>query len=201
MPFRSRHLSRRSRCSRRTAFLVMVDGEASMQIPKPAWAIRRHRRCRMRSSRTTPRNKGKPQADGIVITPSHNPPEDGGFKYKPTNGGPADTTATKWIENRANDLLAVPREGRQFRAPSIKRMSYKQALAAATTHRHDFISAYVADLANIIDFDALKGTTLKLAVDPLGGAGVHYWPRIFSQVYKIDARSAESLTSTPPSAS
>ena len=124
-------------------------------------------------------NAGRPQADGIVITPSHNPPEDGGFKYNPPSGGPADTTATKWIENRANDLIATQLNG-------VKRMPFAQALAAGTTHRHDFISAYVTDLANVIDFDALKGTTLKLAVDPLGGAGVHYWPRIFSQ-YNINA--------------
>jgi phosphoglucomutase len=110
-------------------------------------------------------------ADGIVITPSHNPPEDGGFKYNPTNGGPADTTATKWIENRANDIIAAGLK-------DVKRIPYSRALTASTTHRHDYITAYVDDLTNVIDFDVLKGTTLKLAVDPLGGAGVHYWPRI-----------------------
>jgi phosphoglucomutase len=112
-------------------------------------------------------------SDGIVITPSHNPPEDGGFKYNPPSGGPADTTATKWIENRANDLIA---EGPT--STSIKRIVYSKALAASTTHRHDYITAYVNDLASVIDFAALGGTTLTLAVDPLGGAGVHYWPRI-----------------------
>ena len=113
-------------------------------------------------------------ADGIVITPSHNPPDDGGFKYNPTNGGPADTTATKWIENRANDLIASGLK-------DVKRMVYSKALAASTTKRHDYITAYVDDLANVIDFDVLKGSTLKLAVDPLGGAGVFYWPRIIEK--------------------
>jgi phosphoglucomutase len=116
-------------------------------------------------------NKGKPQSDGIVITPSHNPPEDGGFKYNPPNGGPADTTATKWIENRANALIAG-------RLSEVKRLDYTLALRADTTHRHDYITAYVSDLGNVIDFAPLAGTALKLAVDPLGGAGVHYWPRI-----------------------
>jgi len=110
-------------------------------------------------------------ADGVVITPSHNPPEDGGFKYNPPNGGPADTTATKWIENRANDLIANGLK-------EVKRIPYARALAGSMTKRHDYITAYVADLANVIDFDILAGTTLKLAVDPLGGAGVFYWPRI-----------------------
>jgi phosphoglucomutase len=116
-------------------------------------------------------------ADGIVITPSHNPPEDGGFKYNPPNGGPADTSVTKWIENRANDLIAKKLDG-------IKRIPYTRALAADTTHRHDYITAYVNDLANVIDFAPLADTTLKLAVDPLGGAGVYYWPRI-AEKYKL----------------
>ena len=110
-------------------------------------------------------------ADGIVITPSHNPPDDGGFKYNPPNGGPADTTATKWIENRANEIIASG-------LTTVKKIPYAKALAASTTHRHDYISAYVDDLASVIDFDVLANSTLRLAVDPLGGAGVHYWPRI-----------------------
>jgi phosphoglucomutase len=110
-------------------------------------------------------------ADGIVITPSHNPPEDGGFKYNPPNGGPADTTATKWIENRANELISGKLAG-------VQRFPYAVALRADTTHRHDYITAYVDDLANVIDFAPLAGTKLTLAVDPLGGAGVYYWPRI-----------------------
>jgi phosphoglucomutase len=110
-------------------------------------------------------------ADGIVITPSHNPPEDGGFKYNPPNGGPADTSATKWIEDRANEIIAAG-------LTTIKKVPYSRALTSSTTHRHDYITAYVNDLAHVIDFEVLANTTLKLAVDPLGGAGVHYWPRI-----------------------
>ena len=114
-------------------------------------------------------------ADGIVITPSHNPPEDGGFKYNPTNGGPADTTTTKWIQDRANQLLGELHDGSRS---SIRRIWYERALTASSTHRHDYTSAYIEDLANVIDFDPIASSGLKLAVDPLGGAGVAYWPRI-----------------------
>jgi len=117
------------------------------------------------------------RADGIVITPSHNPPEDGGFKYNPPSGGPADTSATKWIENRANELIA---DGLK----DVKRIPYFRAFSADRTYRHDYITAYVNDLGSVIDFETLRGTPLKLAVDPLGGAGVHYWPRIAEQ-YKL----------------
>jgi phosphoglucomutase len=113
-------------------------------------------------------------ADGIVITPSHNPPEDGGFKYNPPSGGPADTAATKWIENRANEIIAGG-------LTAVKRTQYTAALNAPTTSRHDFVTEYVDSLTDVIDFDPLQNSTLKLAVDPLGGAGVHYWPRILDQ--------------------
>jgi hypothetical protein len=103
-------------------------------------------------------------ADGIVITPSHNPPQSGGYKYNPTNGGPADTHITKWIEAKANELLANKLAG-------VKRISYEQALKASTTHRHDYLNTYVADLINVIDFDAIRDAKLRLGVDPLGGAG------------------------------
>ncbi|HEY0263223.1 MAG TPA: phosphoglucomutase (alpha-D-glucose-1,6-bisphosphate-dependent) [Granulicella sp.] len=117
------------------------------------------------------------RADGIVITPSHNPPEDGGFKYNPPTGGPADTIATKWIEDRANAIIASGLK-------DVKRIPYLRAITAETTLRYDYIDAYANDLVNVIDFDAIRGASLKLAVDPLGGAGVLYWPRIAEQ-YKL----------------
>lgn len=110
-------------------------------------------------------------ADGIVITPSHNPPEDGGFKYNPPSGGPADTTATKWIENYANELLAAKLKG-------VQRIPYESARKASTTHKFDYISNYVDHLGSVVDLEVAKSANLKLAVDPLGGAGVAYWPRI-----------------------
>ena len=110
-------------------------------------------------------------ADGIVVTPSHNPPDNGGFKYNPPNGGPADNEATKWIEDRANALLEAGLRG-------AKRIAHAKAQRAPTTHRHDFLAAYVGDLGSILDMDAIRGAKLRLGVDPLGGAGVHYWSRI-----------------------
>src|SRR5579864_2491411 len=117
-------------------------------------------------------------ADGIVITPSHNPPEDGGFKYNPPNGGPADTYVTRWIENRANELL---REGNT----GVKRISFAQAIRAAFTHEEDFVMPYVRDLKNVLDMEAIRSAGLKLAVDPLGGAARPYWEPINS-VYGLD---------------
>ena len=117
-------------------------------------------------------------ADGIVITPSHNPPQDGGFKYNPPNGGPADTGITKWIENKANAFL-------ESGLNDVKRIPYERALQASTTHRHDYINTYVADLENVIDMDVLRGSKISLGVDPLGGAGVHYWKPI-AERYKLN---------------
>ncbi|MEO7888455.1 MAG: phosphoglucomutase (alpha-D-glucose-1,6-bisphosphate-dependent) [Vicinamibacterales bacterium] len=110
-------------------------------------------------------------ADGIVITPSHNPPGDGGFKYNPPNGGPAETDVTGWIEARANEFL----EGG---VRDVKRIPFERALRAATTHRHDYLNAYVSDLGGVLDVDTIRGATIRIGVDPLGGAGVHYWARI-----------------------
>ena len=117
-------------------------------------------------------------ADGIVITPSHNPPEDGGFKYNPTNGGPADTDVTEWIEGRANELL-------RNRNTGVRRVSFAAAFNADTTREQDFVLPYVNDLRNIVDMDAICGAGLNLAVDPLGGAAVHYWEPI-NAIYKLD---------------
>ena len=125
-------------------------------------------------------NKGRSSglADGIVITPSHNPPEDGGFKYNPTNGGPADSNVTGWIEKEANRLLA---EG----LADVKRLPYAQARQAAAVHEHDFLETYTADLGSVLDFDVIRSSGIRLGVDPLGGAGVHYWARI-AERYRID---------------
>ncbi len=125
-------------------------------------------------------NRGRTSglADGIVITPSHNPPDSGGFKYNPPDGGPADTEVTGWIEARANELLQADLRG-------VRRMGFAQARRSATTHAHDFMSTYVADLGKVIDMEIIRGSRIHMAVDPLGGAGVHYWPHI-ADLYKLD---------------
>lgn len=117
-------------------------------------------------------------ADGIIITPSHNPPHDGGFKYNPPNGGPAESGVTSWIEAKANEFL---KNG----LLDVKRIPFERALRAPTTHRHDYLNAYITDLANVIDMDAVRGAKMNLGVDPLGGAGVRYWEPI-AERYGLD---------------
>jgi len=124
------------------------------------------------------RDRKEHQADGIVITPSHNPPEDGGFKYNPTDGGPADTVVTRWVENRANELLRGGNAG-------VKRVSFAKALRAASTHQEDFVLPYVHDLKNVVEMDTIRGAGLKIGVDPLGGAALPYWEPI-NAVYGLD---------------
>jgi len=124
------------------------------------------------------RSRSARLADGIVVTPSHNPPEDGGFKYNPAHGGPADVDVTQWVENRANELLRSGNRG-------VKRIGFEEALRADTTHQLDFVMPYVKDLRNVVDMEAIRGAGLKLAVDPLGGAAVHYWEPI-NAIYKLD---------------
>lgn len=125
-------------------------------------------------------NRGRKSglADGIVITPSHNPPHDGGFKYNPPNGGPAESDVTGWIETKANEFLETRLQG-------IKRIPFEKALRVSTTHRHDFLNSYTNDLANVIDMDSIRGAKVKMGVDPLGGAGVQYWARI-AERYRLD---------------
>ncbi len=125
-------------------------------------------------------NRGRiaARADGIVITPSHNPPNYGGFKYNPPHGGPADPVVTGWIEAKANELLKSGLQG-------IRRISLDKALRAATTHRHDYLNTYISDLGNVIDMDAIRDANISMGVDPLGGAGVHYWAAI-AERYRLN---------------
>jgi phosphoglucomutase len=125
-------------------------------------------------------NRGRMEhlADGIIITPSHNPPEDGGLKYNPPNGGPADTVVTRWVEDRANELLRADNAG-------VKRVTYNTALRAPSTHQEDFISPYVRDLQNVVDMNAIRDAGVKLGVDPLGGASLPYW-EVINAIYGLD---------------
>ena len=143
--------------------VMLADGDEYTPTPVISHAILAYNR-----GRTTG------LADGIVITPSHNPPQDGGFKYNPPHGGPADTVVTAWIEAKANELLKA-------RLAGVQRMPHERALCASTTHRHDYLGAYVNDLGNVIDLNLIRSANLHLGVDPLGGAGVHYWARIAGQ--------------------
>ena len=124
-------------------------------------------------------------ADGIVVTPSHNPPEDGGFKYNPPHGGPAGTDVTRWIESAANELLRHGLKG-------VKRVPLERALRATTTHRYDYLNTYVNDLGAVIDMEAIRGAAIRLGVDPLGGAGVHYWAPI-AERYALDLTVVSDL--------
>lgn len=117
------------------------------------------------------RNRKQQFADGIVVTPSHNPPSEGGFKYNPPNGGPADPVITNWIENKANEYIRNQLKG-------VKRIPYEKALKSANIHRYDYLKSYIQDLANVIDMQIIRDSQIKIAVDPLGGAGVHYWKPI-----------------------
>ncbi len=124
-------------------------------------------------------------ADGIVVTPSHNPPRDGGFKYNPPHGGPAGQEITSWIEAEANRFLEARLEG-------VMRIPYAKALRAATTHRHDFLNAYVGDLGSVIDMDVIRDAKVRMGVDPMGGAGVHYWAAI-AERYRLDMTVVNEL--------
>ena len=137
--------------------VLIAEGDEYTPTPVISHAILTYNRARKTG-----------HADGIVITPSHNPPDDGGFKYNPPNGGPAETDVTNWIQTTANQFL-------ERALQNVKRIPFQQALRASTTHRHDFLSWYVSDLANVIDMESIRGAKVKMGVDPLGGAGVHYW--------------------------
>ncbi len=147
--------------------VMIATGDEFTPTPAVSHAILTHNRGRERGL-----------SDGIVVTPSHNPPQDGGFKYNPPSGGPADSDVTGWIEASANEFLENGLQG-------VKRIPLKRALHAATTHRYDYLDAYVSDLGTVLDMDAIRGAHLHMGVDPLGGAGVHYWGAI-AERYGLD---------------
>ena len=151
--------------------VMLAINDETTPTPAVSHAILGHNR-----GRSQPNDGGL--ADGIVVTPSHNPPRDGGFKYNPPHGGPAGQAITSWIEAEANRLLEARLEG-------VKRIPHAKALQAATTHRHDFLNAYVADLGNVIDMDVIRQAKVRMGVDPLGGAGVHYWGAM-AELYGLD---------------
>ncbi|MDT0433914.1 MULTISPECIES: phosphoglucomutase (alpha-D-glucose-1,6-bisphosphate-dependent) [Streptomyces] len=155
---------------------VLVD-DADGYTPTPAvsHAILTHNRGRASGL-----------ADGVVVTPSHNPPGDGGFKYNPPSGGPAGSDATSWIQDRANELIAAGLK-------DVRRVPYTRALAAPTTGRHDFLGAYVADLPNVLDLDAVRAAGVRIGADPLGGASVAYWGRI-AEEHRLDLTVVNPLT-------
>ncbi|MFD7021768.1 phosphoglucomutase (alpha-D-glucose-1,6-bisphosphate-dependent) [Promicromonospora sukumoe] len=158
---------------------VMVDARDSW-TPTPAvsQSILLHNQTRFAEGTPGLAAPGSGLADGIVVTPSHNPPRDGGFKYNPPHGGPADSDATGWIADRANEIL---RTG----VGQVKRVQLDQALAAETTHRHDYLSTYVDDLANVLDLEAIRTSGVRIGADPLGGASVEYWGAI-AERYDLD---------------
>src|SRR5579863_7944740 len=147
--------------------VMLSEGTAYTPTPAVSHAILRHNH-----------DKKGGLADGIVITPSHNPPDDGGFKYDPPHGGPAESSVTSWIESRANEFLRLALDG-------VKRVSLEKALQASTTHKHDFLGAYVEDLDSVVDMTVIRESKIRLGVDPLGGAGIDYWPRI-AEKYGLD---------------
>ena len=154
--------------------VMLAMNDAFTPTPAVSHAILGHNRGRMQPND----KRGTDVADGIVVTPSHNPPRDGGFKYNPPHGGPAGQAITSWIEAEANRLLEAQLEG-------VKRIAHVKALQATTTHRHDFMNAYVGDLGNVIDMDVIREAKVRMGVDPLGGAGVHYWAAIADR-YRLD---------------